>query len=121
MTDEHGQNISAYFGKSTHLTRLVYNRKSRQTSYKVTEINPFVEDEKHRGINLALHLIDKGTDSVCCREDLHDKGPGLMFYRFGIDVRDTEESDLTSLLEDYYGKSKSVFPEGKELTAEMAL
>lgn len=120
-TDEHGRTISSYFGKSTYLTRLVYDRKSGQLSDKRTESNPFPEDMEHRGINLALYLIDKGIDSVCCKEDLHDKGPGLMFYRFGIDVRVTEESDLTSLLENYYGKSRSVFPEGEELTLEFQL
>lgn len=120
-TDEHGQNISSYFGKSTYLTRLVYDRESGQLSDKRTESNPFIEDVEHRGINLALYLIDKGIDSVCCREDLHGKGPGLMFYRFGIDVRVTEETDMSLLLEDYYGKSTSVFPEGNELIVEKPL
>ena len=110
-TDGQGTYISEHFGKSTHLTFLVYDRKSGFQSNKQTEINPFYEDVEHRGINLSLSLIDRGIDSVCCREDLHDKGPGLMFYRFGIDVRKTGESDLAALLQDYFNKSESVFPD----------
>jgi divalent metal cation (Fe/Co/Zn/Cd) transporter len=38
------------------------------------------------------------------------KGPGLMFYRFGIDVRKTEEENLDTLLQDYFSRSESAFP-----------
>ena len=62
----------------------------------------------------AEHIVDNGGDSICCKEDLHDKGPGLMFYRFGIDVRNTEENDLEALLQDYFSKSESVFPRRKD-------
>jgi cation diffusion facilitator family transporter len=113
-TDEQGETISTHFGKSTHLTFFTYERESGRLSNKQTEKNQFGDDMEHRGINLALYLIDRGIDSVCCREDLHDKGPGLMFYRFGIDVRKTEETDMASLLADYFKKSASVFPEGGE-------
>ncbi len=33
-----------------------------------------------------------------------------MFYRFGIDVRKTDEDDLEILLQDYFSRSDSVFP-----------
>ena len=59
---------------------------------------------------MVEHIIDQGVDSICCKEDIHDKGPGLMFYRFGIDVRKTEADDLETLLQDYFNRSASVFP-----------
>jgi predicted Fe-Mo cluster-binding NifX family protein len=111
-TDESGKKISTHFGQSTHITRLKYDRESRRYSDSVTESNLFQKEEKHRGIMLSEHIIDKGGDTVCCKEDLHDKGPGLMFYRFGIDARKTDEDDMETLLQDYFGKSESVFPKG---------
>jgi cation diffusion facilitator family transporter len=108
-TDESGKNISEYFGKSTHFTYLKYNRESKKYSEVKTEINPHQRDEKHRGIKLAEYIIDRGADTVCCGEDLHDKGPGLMLHRFGIDARKTDETSLENLLSDYFNKSKSVF------------
>jgi cation diffusion facilitator family transporter len=109
-TDESGKRISKYFGKSTHITTLKYDRESKRYSDQITEVNPDQGEGKHRGIRLTEHFIDKGVDTVCCKEDLHDKGPGLMFYRFGIDVRKTDEDDLETLLQDYFSRSDSVFP-----------
>ena len=106
-TDGTGKKISNYFGQSTHMTRLRYDRESGRYSDLITEVNPGQEEVKHRGIKLAERIIDTGADSVCCKEDLHDKGPGLMFYRFGIDVRKTAEDDLEALLEDYFNRSES--------------
>jgi cation diffusion facilitator family transporter len=110
-TDETGEEISDHFGKSSHFTAIEYDRLARIVVTRRTDPNPFATEEHHRGINLAESLIDKGADSVCCREDLHDKGPGLMFHRFGIDVRQTGETGLGRLLEDYLERSRSVFPE----------
>jgi cation diffusion facilitator family transporter len=109
-TDESGKRISKYFGRSTHITTLRYDRESKRYSDQITEVNPDQGEGRHRGIKLAEHFIDKGVDTVCCKEDLHDKGPGLMFYRFGIDVRKTDEDDLETLLQDYFSRSESVFP-----------
>lgn len=113
-TDEHGLNLSPFFGKATHLTFLKYNRKIGQLSDVRTEINPMAANSEHRGIDLALRLIDQSIDSVCCRENLHDKGPGLMFYRFGIDVRKTEETLMATLFNDYFGNSDPIFPDAYE-------
>lgn len=110
-TDESGEKISEFFGKSTHFTEIEYDRVSQTVLSRRTEPNPFVEEEKHRGINLAESLIDRSADSICCREDLHKKGPGLMFHRFGIDVRTTREADLNALMANYLGNSESVFRE----------
>ncbi len=108
-TDEAGKRISGSFGKSTHMTRLKYDTESKEYSDLMTEVNPFQQEDKHRGIKLAEHVIDKGIDAVCCKEDLREKGPGLMFHRFGIDVRKTDEDDLGALLQDYSRRSESVF------------
>ncbi len=110
-TDETGKEISDFFGKSTHFTVIEYLRVSKTVLSLKTEPNPYVAEEKHRGINLAESLIDQGADSVCCREDLQEKGPGLMFHRFGIDVRCTNESSLSQLMDNYLDNSHSVFTE----------
>jgi cation diffusion facilitator family transporter len=109
-TDASGKKLSYYFGKSTHFTHLKYERETRSFSEILTELNPHQDEGKHRGIKMAEQIIERGADTVCCQEDLHDKGPGLMLHRFGIDVRKTDEDDLDTLLQDYFGKSESVSP-----------
>jgi cation diffusion facilitator family transporter len=114
-TDESGKKMSDYFGRSTHITTLKYDRESRTYSDLRTEVNVDHQEGKQRGIKLAEKFIDKGIDTVCCKEDLHEKGPGLMFYRFGIDVRKTDENDLETLLEDYFSRSQSIFPKSDRM------
>ncbi|MFC1562948.1 cation diffusion facilitator family transporter [candidate division KSB1 bacterium] len=108
-TDVSGKKISNYFGSSTHITKFKYDTETKKFSELVTEVNPYQQEEKQRGIKLADHIIEEGIDTVCCKEDLHEKGPGLMFYRFGIDVRKTDEDDMKALLQDFYSRSESVF------------
>jgi len=108
-TDEDGTVMSDHFGKASHLTHVQYDRETRQCITSVTEPNLYKDNTKHRGIMLAESLIDKGTDTVCCREDLSDKGPGLMFHRFGVDTRTTEETSVEIILKDYFEQSASVF------------
>ncbi|MBF0170737.1 MAG: cation diffusion facilitator family transporter [Nitrospinae bacterium] len=108
-TDATGRTLSPHFGKATHLTVIEYDRLARKVVAQETVPNPYVEDEKHRGIHLAERIMEKGVDSVCCREDVRDKGPGLMLRRFGIDVRATGADDLPTLLEDYFHRSTSVY------------
>jgi cation diffusion facilitator family transporter len=98
------------FGQARQFAVVRYDRKARIVREMWFVANPHPEVEHHRGIMLADFLIDQDADSVCCREDLGDKGPGLMFHRFGVDVRTTTETELDSLLADYFGKSRSVFP-----------
>lgn len=108
-TEENGRRVSSHFGKSSHLTQLQYDRIKKQYTDLTTEVNPCRDDEKQRGIKLARYIHDKGVDSVCSREDLSNKGPGLLLHRLGIDLRQTAEDDMERLLEDYLDRSKSLF------------
>ena len=108
-TDASGTIISDSFGKTSHFIMIHYDRHKRIILDRSIEENPYMHADEHRGINLASYLIDRNADSVCCREDLHDKGPGLMFHRFGIDVRITEINNVDVLMEDYLENSRTVF------------
>ncbi|MBF0256863.1 MAG: hypothetical protein HQL47_10495, partial [Gammaproteobacteria bacterium] len=115
-SDAEGGQISDCFGQASYFTRIVLEREQNRVLEREVMANPFAAEKEHRGIRLASYLIDQGADSVCCREDLENKGPGLMLHRFGIDVRLTEEPDLTRVLEAYLERSRSMFqPKGHGL------
>lgn len=61
-TDEGGKQISTHFGKSSHFTHLKYDRETGEYSDLKTEINPYHDEDEHRGIKLAEYIIDKGAD-----------------------------------------------------------
>ena len=105
LSERDGGQVSPHFGKASFLTSLKYDQDSRQYTDIVTEPNPFKQEEKQRGIKLARYIADKGIDSVCCREELRDKGPGLLLRQLGIDHRSTQVADLEELLDDYFGKT----------------
>jgi cation diffusion facilitator family transporter len=119
-TDDSGKRISECFGKSSHFTFIRYDRNSRSVLERTVELNPYSQNEEHRGIHLASYLIDRGADSICCREDLREKGPGLMMYRFGVDVRYTANEALDEVLEDYLGRSESMFSGSPEVASKPA-
>nr|MBF0220728.1 cation diffusion facilitator family transporter [Desulfobulbaceae bacterium] len=104
-SENDGRQVSAHFGKASYLTMLKYNRQTGQYTDLSTEPNPFHQEEKQRGIQLARYISNKGGDSVCCREDLQGKGPGLLLHQLGIDLRHTQSDDMQQLLSDYFGNS----------------
>ncbi|MBV6342108.1 cation diffusion facilitator family transporter [Candidatus Magnetobacterium casense] len=108
-TEGEANTISDHFGKSPYITTLLYDRESMTASDIKTEKNSLMDVVKGRGRDLAKYLMEHGVDSVCCRENLRDKGPGLMLHRHGIDTRMTEEKSLSVLLEDYLENSRAVF------------
>ena len=120
-TDANGGSVGAEFGKTTHFAKIRYLRATDKVLDLSLEKNYYFELTEHLGIKVAEYLIDKGADSVCCRENLSDKGPGLMFHRFGIDVRLTDITELDVLLTAYFANSSSVFQgSGPALTNEVA-
>lgn len=80
---------------------------ARGVSVKVTDSGP---PDRIMPSGLKARIASgQGVDSVCCREDLRDKGPGLMFHRFGVDVRRTDCERLDDLLADYFANSEAVY------------
>jgi cation diffusion facilitator family transporter len=108
-TEENGRRVSPHFGKATYLTRLQYDRKSKQVTDVRTEPNPFRQAEKQRGLDLARYIHDQGVDSVCSQEDLRGKGPGLLLHQLGLDLRQTRVDDLKELTTDYLARSEALF------------
>jgi len=106
-SEEGGRQVSAHFGKSTTLTMLKYDQELGTYTDLTTELNPFQQDDKQRGIKLARYIFDKGVDSVCCQEDLSGKGPGLLLHQLGLDFRYTKIDNMEELLSDYLGKTQS--------------
>ncbi len=108
-TEEDGRRVSPHFGKSSQLTKITYNQGDRTCTNVCTKPNPFRHEGKQRGIKLAEYIYEQKAVSVCCREDLTGKGPGLRLHQLGVDVRHADTEDLEELLKDYVQKSTALF------------
>jgi predicted Fe-Mo cluster-binding NifX family protein len=62
-------------------------------------VNPFLELEKGKGIKLAEFLIIKKIDVLYAKELFEGKGPEYVFSDAGVEIRRTNQQNLTSLLE----------------------
>ncbi|QWR78449.1 cation diffusion facilitator family transporter [Candidatus Magnetomonas plexicatena] len=110
-TELNGDVISEHFGKAQFMTTLTYDKQSMRFYDVKTELNPFMKTEKGRGKQMVEHIKKNSVDSVCTKENLQEKGPGLMLYHHGIDTRITELTSVSELLQDYVGNSRAIFAE----------
>lgn len=104
-TGADGRSIANHFGEAPFLTFVTYDRQAKTAGDFMTETNPFASETKRRGIKVAEYIVHKGIESVCVKEDLNGKAPGLFFLNSGVEIRRTEESALESLIADYHGRS----------------
>jgi cation diffusion facilitator family transporter len=56
--------------------------------------NPYLEEEKGKGIKVSEWLIQQGTDSVFIRKEFRGKGPSYVFSDGGVDVHLTASGVL---------------------------
>jgi predicted Fe-Mo cluster-binding NifX family protein len=60
--------------------------------------NPFLDEEKARGIRVAEWLTEHKADVVLIREDLSGKGPVYVFGDAGIELRQTSVDTLEEVV-----------------------
>ena len=82
--------ISEHFGKAAFLA-IVRAKKDGLGAGDELEIlpNPFVDDDKAKGIRLARYLLEKGVDILYSRESLAGKGPAYVLEAAGVQLRTT--------------------------------
>ncbi len=56
--------------------------------------NPFLQEEKGKGIKVSEWLIRQGGDTVLTRRDFKGKGPSYVFSDAEVDVHLTESTSL---------------------------
>ena len=56
--------------------------------------NPYIDEEKGKGIKVSEWLIQQGTDSVFIRKEFRGKGPSYVFSDGGVDVHLTASGVL---------------------------
>jgi predicted Fe-Mo cluster-binding NifX family protein len=61
--------------------------------------NPYLKEEKARGIRVAEWLVAQKVDVVLVRESLRGKGPIYVFRDAGIELRQTDANTLSKSME----------------------
>ena len=90
--------ISPHFGESLFFA-LITERLSDGTVTSQEVIgNPFLEQEKAKGIRVAEWLVERKIDVMLLREELKGKGPAYVFADAGVEVRPIANSTLAEVI-----------------------
>ncbi len=91
--------ISDHFGDATYFY-LATLRESDGTILEERFLhNPFLQEEKGKGIKVSEWLIQQGADTVLTKRDFKGKGPSYVFSDAEVDVHITEAKSIEEAIE----------------------
>lgn len=92
------QTISEHFGEAPFFQLVsVEHRKRKITSKRILN-NPYLHEEKAKGIKVAEWLLENGLDVLISRRDQAGKGPGFVLGNGGAEILLTEEINAEKAL-----------------------
>ena len=90
LTEEKNK-ISSHFGEAPWFMFVTFKTGERVAKQAEVMVNPFMNEEKGKGILAAGFLIKKGIDVVIVKKDFASKGPAYVFSDSNVEVVLTEE------------------------------
>ena len=90
LTEEKNK-ISSHFGEAPWFMFVTFKTGERVAKQADVMVNPFMNEEKGKGILAAEFLIKKGIDVVIVKKDFASKGPAYVFSDSNVEVVLTEE------------------------------
>lgn len=92
--EEDKKTVSLHFGDAPVFYLVTVKADNRTVLEEKFLRNPFLNEEKGKGIKASEWLIQQGTDTVFTRKEFKGRGPGYVFSDSGIDVHLTGSSAL---------------------------
>jgi predicted Fe-Mo cluster-binding NifX family protein len=93
-----GNKVSEHFGEASTFLILMVKLKDNSLVRKNILTNPYLLEEKGKGILVAELLVKNGVDRVVLREKFHGKGPEYVFREAGVKVTLTSKTDLQEVM-----------------------
>lgn len=90
LTDEKNR-ISSHFGEAPWFMFLIFKSGEKITKQVDIIDNPFIGEEKGKGILPAEFLIKNGIDVMIVKKDFQSKGPAYVFSDSNVEIVLTEE------------------------------
>lgn len=84
--------ISDHFGEAPYFRLLRIQRPGNEISEERLLKNPFLDENKAKGIKVAEWLLGKGLDVLITRHDQSGKGPGFVLGNAGAEILLTKET-----------------------------
>lgn len=90
--------ISEHFGEAPFFRFLILKRKEGKINEERLLENPYLHEEKAKGIKVANWLLENGLDMLIARHDQSAKGPGLVMGNAGAEILLTKETNSEKAL-----------------------
>jgi len=91
--------LSEHFGEAPYFLLLSLKRANGALMEESWLSDPFQTVAKGKGIKVSEWLVSLGIDEVVTLKSFAHKGPHYVFSDNGVEVRQTEESNLNELKE----------------------
>lgn len=96
---EDRQTISEHFGEAPLFFLLMFRPHDGTTTAEHILSNPFIREEKRKGIKVANWLLNQGVDILITNKDQTGKGSGLALGNAGVEILLTREMDARKAVE----------------------
>ncbi len=89
--------LSEHFGDAPFFYLITVREKDGVFISEAYHRNPFVGEEKGKGIKVSEWLLEKGVDTIYSPKGFKGKGPGYVFSDAGVDVIITNGNSLKKI------------------------
>jgi cation diffusion facilitator family transporter len=103
LADREGT-LSAHFGDAPYFAMVQLRLSDGAIEEQRTLPNPFLEQDKAKGIQVAEWLVQEKADLVLLKEDLQGKGPVYVFGDAGIRLEQTDAGTVGEAMEEQRGQ-----------------
>jgi predicted Fe-Mo cluster-binding NifX family protein len=90
--------ISEHLGKASYFAVVEVSAEKGNVLHQETIANPYRDQDKQKGLQVAKMLVDKGVDVLLLKEDLAGKGPSYVLADAEAQTRITQASTLSEAL-----------------------
>jgi len=90
--------VFQHFGEAPYFYTVTLRTKNKSVMKEEILPNPYVKEEKRKGIYVGEWLVKNGVDVVLLKEKLHGKGPEYVFSDAGVEVTLIEATSLDEVL-----------------------
>ncbi len=88
---ENKESINLHFGEAPWFLFVTFNQGEKNSNRMTILANPYIKEEKGKGILAAEFLIKNRTDVLIVKKDFLSKGPAYVFSDANVEVVLTEE------------------------------
>jgi predicted Fe-Mo cluster-binding NifX family protein len=97
--------ISEHFGVAPFFQFLTLQMSNGMADSEEILENPFLHEEKSKGIKVAEWLLENGLDVLIAKHDQAGKGPGFVLGNSGVEILLTRETEVDKILSNVKSES----------------